>query len=117
VFVHQVRVVDGEHQRLSALELVQHPANGLCGVTGRDVEQADEGTQRQRTGGGAAVGPAGGETPAGHRGQPLAREPGLAHSGRSGEEDAGRTWSDRRRDLAQLLVPPGQRPRPLHGSG
>ncbi len=114
VLVEQVRVVDGQHQRLLPGELVQRPADGLGGVARRDVEQAGERTEGKRPGGRAAVGPDDGN-PArcGHRHR-LAGEPGLAHPGRARHHDPRRTGPDRRRDPAQLLVPAGERPRPLH---
>ena len=114
VLVEQVRVVDGQHQRPLPGELVQRPADGLGGVAGRDVEQAGERTEGQGPGGRAAVGPDDGRTPAPGNRQRLAGEPGLAHPGRARHHDPRRTGPDRRRDPAQLLVPAGERPRPLH---
>ena len=47
--------------------------------------------------------------------QRLAGQPGLAHPGRARHDNPRRTKPDRRRDPAQLLVPAGERPWPLHG--
>jgi len=41
-------------------------------------------------------------------------ESGLAYPGRTRHHDSRRTGPDRGRDPAQLLVPAGERPRPLH---
>ena len=68
----------------------------------------------KRPGGRAAVGPDDGRSPAPGNRQRLAGEPGLAHPGRARHHDPRRTGPDRRRDPAQLLVPAGERPRPLH---
>ena len=115
VLVEQVRVVDGQHQRLPPGELLQRPADGLGGIARRYVEEPRERTEGQRPGGRAPVCPDDSRSPGSRPRQRLTGKPGLADPGRASHHDPRRTWPDRRRDRAQLLVPTGERPRPLHG--
>jgi hypothetical protein len=113
-----VEVVDEQHQRAVRGLLAQHRADlghdgdqvaPLVGDAGR--QQVGEGAERHRTGSLRGRGP--GDVPTGTigQGEALVGQPGLAHTGRSVDDEPVRPGIGQGgREQVELVVPAHQRP-------